>query len=73
MNLTDEQKVAIDRLQSGSADVSPEDRQKFVRAIVSVPREELDKTPEPPKEKRGPKPALRTTPVSAEVPSGVSC
>ena len=65
MSQTTEQQAAIDRLQSEQRqDVSPEDRHAFLKAIVSVPKEELDTTPEPPKEKRGPKPALRST-VSA--------
>ena len=60
-NLTPDQCAGSERLQSrSSADVSPEGRQKIICAIVSVPKEELDTTPEPPKEKRGRRPSIKT-------------
>lgn len=57
--LTDKQQKAAEQLQTTQPDDAPEDRFKFMRAIISVPRKELETAPEPPKEKRGPKPKLK--------------
>ena len=55
-NLTDDQRAAIDRLQAQQSSATAADRRQFMGAIASVPRAELETTPQPPKEKRGPKP-----------------
>jgi hypothetical protein len=66
-SLTDEQLAAIERLQSEQPKgASSDERKRFMRAIASVPKEELHTAPEPPKEKRGRKPALRTSDVDRD-------
>lgn len=55
--MTNEQQKATERLQATQPEEPPKDRFQFMRAIVSVPKEELETAPEPPKEKRGRKPS----------------
>jgi hypothetical protein len=59
-NISSEQLAAIERLQSSiSATVTPAEREKSIRGILNVSKEELMTAPEPPKEKRGRKPTPR--------------
>lgn len=56
------QREAIDKLQAAQREnVTPEERQRFLKAVLSVPRSELEETPKP-KEKRGRRPASPNSP-----------
>jgi len=56
--MTDEQRAAVDRLQADQNNgATTDDRKRFLHAIASVPKEELETAPKPPPEKRGRKPS----------------
>lgn len=56
IDLTDDQRKAIEKLQSDHGKgATSDDRKKFMHAIANVPKEELE-TVSAPKEKRGRKP-----------------
>jgi hypothetical protein len=56
-SMTPDQRQAAENLQAVPPTGTDADRLNFMRAIVSVSREELASAPQPPKEKRGRKPA----------------